>query len=132
MTVSRYLLLSCLLLTVVFADLTETADTPDTSDHAEDVKPRILLRKRRTPNLPATANIRFESKLIVPQTPTGLYQIWFGPVRFFIQQLFSATRWVSVRSDQVGPSDLTWRQGGVRVTAVRLTSVALLQRCGRR
>ena len=103
MTVSRYLLLSCLLLSVVFADfLTETADAADPSDRADEVKPRILLRKRRTPNLPPSANIRFESKLIVPQTPTGLYQIWFGPVRFFIQQLFSATRWVSARSGQVG------------------------------
>ncbi|XP_037081183.1 uncharacterized protein LOC119101901 [Pollicipes pollicipes] len=56
----------------------------------DEARPRILLRRRRTTSLPDTANIRFESKLIVPQPPVGLYQIWFGPLRFFVRPLFSA------------------------------------------
>ena len=92
MHVPRHLLLSCALMAVLLAEsLTGSAGASDT---AEEGRPRILLRKRRTTDLPSSANIRFESKLTIPQPPTGLYQIWFGPVRFFIQPLFPATRWV--------------------------------------
>ena len=98
MSVFRCLLLICVMVAAVVSESpTDPADASDPNDHAGEAKPRILLRKRRTPDLPSSAHIRFESKLTVPQSPTGLYQIWFGPVRFFIQQLFSSTRWV-VRS----------------------------------
>ncbi|XP_043190103.1 uncharacterized protein LOC122364099 [Amphibalanus amphitrite] len=85
----RCLLLGCVLMTLALAD--PLSNEADSTDDTEEAKPRILLRKRRTTELPSNANIRFESKLTVPQVPTGLYQVWFGPVRFYIQQLFSST-----------------------------------------
>ena len=107
MAAFRCLALVCLLVvTLALADPASDG-TPDT---AADPKPRILLRKRRTTSLPNNANIRFESKLTVPQSPTGLYQVWFGPVRFYIRELFSSSRWVPLGSCQVrsdGRTDLT-------------------------
>jgi len=45
-------------------------------------------RKKRTADLPNQTSVRLQSRLIIPQTPVGLYLVWVS-VKFYVRTMFT-------------------------------------------